>query len=1033
MTEINNSQRHFYKATYAPIRLDPSGDDMKKHMRMTRCFEKLSFVQSLAIRPAEISSLRACIVGDTTNDSNVRQLHEVLNIVENIGGNPSPSALLLNVNRFKDVDMQTLVQFGKLLAENRHAQSKEVESSLGQIRMQYMAALERSTTLAANIPQSPASVTIPIETSAHASRLTSSDEISQPPEGSVDEGASDLSPSIVAAARTPMLAGQVRASIGQFQRVIPPLENAIEWAATNAKHLFEPLHSRALNLAPISTIYSNVGPAALVAILSQTMAYWAEYTIELVNGFEERLPIEPVGRLHLERLEMTPAGVERGELLYSVPLSPKETVNIAHKEWATKSEEFEKIIQDSFEGYSEEGVAEKNDIAMSTESQSKHSNTMNLSTSVSGTYFGTTISTSFGYSQTSDDQQAKKDSRNHSVETTRKASSRTRKEHKTTFKVSSVAGTEDLAVRTITNPSETDVMRVDYFSMMRKWRVDLYRYDLRMTYDIVIPNPGADLMRKVEELRALDALLEKPFEFPLKVAEIRKTTWRDYAALYHANVEGPLADSTDNPPPKMHFHKEWVNSLQDQSWANHMLFDMLEFEVDSNYFIIDGTFRISFDVIKKKMDDNVYVIDISQQDIHEADFIGNLPGETFTTPIRGEVPTKTPVERTIGLTSLINQSGKLSINWGTMNILSGSVDVDLSLELTEAAFKDWQLKAWNAMREAAEEIYQQNQQAYKERREQLAAELSASDTLTLRQMEREEIMKGVLRWLFGPQFTFAPADIKNLFTPIDPKDPMSLNSLFRDPNSPTNATWKQVLEFGEFIKYLHHAIEWENLLYILYPYFWDSLNADKKRFLDHPDPLHREFLRAGCARVVLTIRPGFEDSFTTKVETGAFGKLPTEHPYVSIAQEIANYAQTNYPGIPPANPTQNARPLLYPKQQKAWSEMQQIIELLNVYNQKNGRFPSTSEGLDALQSHVSGTATKVPTQDPWGNKYIYTSPGIHGDYDLVSYGADGNPDGTDENADITSWADANLIGTWYEYTPTSALDISINTEPANMG
>ena len=44
----------------------------------------------------------------------------------------------------------------------------------------------------------------------------------------------------------------------------------------------------------------------------------------------------------------------------------------------------------------------------------------------------------------------------------------------------------------------------------------------------------------------------------------------------------------------------------------------------------------------------------------------------------------------------------------------------------------------------------------------------------------------------------------------------------------------------------------------------------------------------------------------------------------------------------------------------------------------------------------------------------------------MSFGANGKEGGTDEDADITSWADGSLIGSWYEYTPTSALDIAYN-------
>jgi hypothetical protein len=68
--------------------------------------------------------------------------------------------------------------------------------------------------------------------------------------------------------------------------------------------------------------------------------------------------------------------------------------------------------------------------------------------------------------------------------------------------------------------------------------------------------------------------------------------------------------------------------------------------------------------------------------------------------------------------------------------------------------------------------------------------------------------------------------------------------------------------------------------------------------------------------------------------------------------------------------------------------------------------------------------TTVPLKDPWEHDYVYTSPGLHGNYDLASYGADGALGGEDADADITSWAEANLIGRWYEYTPTSALDIA---------
>ena len=68
----------------------------------------------------------------------------------------------------------------------------------------------------------------------------------------------------------------------------------------------------------------------------------------------------------------------------------------------------------------------------------------------------------------------------------------------------------------------------------------------------------------------------------------------------------------------------------------------------------------------------------------------------------------------------------------------------------------------------------------------------------------------------------------------------------------------------------------------------------------------------------------------------------------------------------------------------------------------------------------------------WSRPYFYKSPGDTGDYDLICSGADGQPGGTDKNADISANCEASLISTWYEYTPTNALDIGITVNPPNV-
>lgn len=95
---------------------------------------------------------------------------------------------------------------------------------------------------------------------------------------------------------------------------------------------------------------------------------------------------------------------------------------------------------------------------------------------------------------------------------------------------------------------------------------------------------------------------------------------------------------------------------------------------------------------------------------------------------------------------------------------------------------------------------------------------------------------------------------------------------------------------------------------------------------------------------------------------------------------------------------------------KAQVEIRNIEAALALFKTDTGRFPTTSEGLEALVAdpgiegyNSEAYLDKVPN-DPWKNRYVYMSPGTHRkDYDLESYGKDGEDGGADENADIESW------------------------------
>ena len=98
--------------------------------------------------------------------------------------------------------------------------------------------------------------------------------------------------------------------------------------------------------------------------------------------------------------------------------------------------------------------------------------------------------------------------------------------------------------------------------------------------------------------------------------------------------------------------------------------------------------------------------------------------------------------------------------------------------------------------------------------------------------------------------------------------------------------------------------------------------------------------------------------------------------------------------------------LVTAKQNVAKSEIATISNALSLYFMQYDRYPSNDEGLAALKKntpeHPNGILNN-DLKDPWNNEYVYVYPGVHGAYDIVSYGADKQEGGTGANMDIASW------------------------------
>jgi len=99
------------------------------------------------------------------------------------------------------------------------------------------------------------------------------------------------------------------------------------------------------------------------------------------------------------------------------------------------------------------------------------------------------------------------------------------------------------------------------------------------------------------------------------------------------------------------------------------------------------------------------------------------------------------------------------------------------------------------------------------------------------------------------------------------------------------------------------------------------------------------------------------------------------------------------------------------KSDSAKLQIEDMGAALDLYRLEVGGYPNSDQGLDALVKDPGGVPgwngpylkkNFVP-KDPWGNEFQYRFPGEHGEFDIVSMGADGQPGGEGENADVVSW------------------------------
>lgn len=436
------------------------------------------------------------------------------------------------------------------------------------------------------------------------------------------------------------------------------------------------------------------------------------------------------------------------------------------------------------------------------------------------------------------------------------------------------------------------------------YEAQVYNYGSRLLFDLMIPEPASFLLDAVAEKDQNDSIkppepfvliLNDPFNpnswrpvkaddlgpdgllAPDKVKLSRPVTPGDltlsvaednYYGLYVAKYGA--AGVKAPPEPTMTVSKGLTGNKDD---SDHLaVADNLP--IPTGYKADSTAVRGAFTLYEHEDGDEAIWV-----------FVGK---QMFTARGNGNLKPHAPIINPGDLAP--DELGNIPIAIETQQARDFAITVDVTCLRTEAALEQWRIDTHNAIMNAYMALLANYQDARASQTFQNAGQAPLGGNPDQnRSIEQTELKKACIARLAGTDIY--DADFDDIRTEII-SDPVK-DKLFPRPNIPSlPLTSIAGADQGAFVRFFEQAFEWENMMYLFYPYYWGRhQNWYSSALLDNPDPLFAEFLKSGAARVVVPVRLQLEGDVRYFLTTGQVwhgGGLPeiTDSDYLPITEEI---------------------------------------------------------------------------------------------------------------------------------------------------
>lgn len=368
------------------------------------------------------------------------------------------------------------------------------------------------------------------------------------------------------------------------------------------------------------------------------------------------------------------------------------------------------------------------------------------------------------------------------------------------------------------------------------YEAQVWNYGMRLLFDLMVPEPATFFIEALAEQKTEGEALEKPLPFTLNPSQLTETNYHIYVARYGAT--GVTA-----PPP---MYKTVAKTFDERSDNPEPKTKAAELALEAGYKAVTGVALVRY-----AWRDNKNV---------------NWAGDPALTCLIGSK------QIAAGFTSLDGEEGQIAVGMFGYRISDFTVTFEILTKRTDIELDDWKLKTHAAIQQAYMKMLSDYEQKLATLKAQTAG-IQGHNPARNRSIEKNELKRSALALLTQRAY--------ESFDAIDETSPGT-----GQPDLSTSDS------LGKYVRFFEQAFEWEQVMYVFYPYLWGRTSTWQQRLLlDDADPQFADFLQAGWARVTVPVRPWFERAVAHYLETGEIwegGDVPeiNDPLYVSILTEV---------------------------------------------------------------------------------------------------------------------------------------------------